>query len=61
APTLFLCRSGARSMAAAMAMTALGHTDCRNIVEGFEGDLNGDHHRGEASGWKAAGLPWEQS
>lgn len=58
---LFLCRSGARSKAAATALTALGYTDCRNVLEGFEGNLDGDHHRGRTEGWKAAGLPWEQS
>jgi len=61
ATILFLCRSGGRSMAAAAAMTAQGYTDCRNVLEGFEGDLDGDHHRGRTGGWKAAGLPWEQS
>ena len=57
----FLCRVGGRSKAAAMAMTALGFGACFNILGGFEGDLDGDRHRGAASGWKAAGLPWMQS
>lgn len=57
----FLCRTGGRSKAAAMAMTAAGFRSCFNISGGFEGDLDAHRHRGEASGWKAAGLPWMQS
>lgn len=60
-PVLFLCRSGARSRAAAMAMTAQGFSRCYNVAEGFEGDPDGEHHRGRVNGWKAAGLPWVQS
>jgi rhodanese-related sulfurtransferase len=60
-PVLFLCRSGARSRAAAQAMTAAGYTRAYNIAEGFEGDLNHDRHRGIKNGWKAAGLPWIQT
>lgn len=58
---LFLCRSGGRSKAAAIALTGLGYTKCYNVAGGFEGDLDGDRHRGRAGGWKAAGLPWNQS
>ncbi|QEX25333.1 hypothetical protein FRZ61_52800 [Hypericibacter adhaerens] len=59
-PVLFLCRSGARSKAAAMALTAMGYSRCFNVSEGFEGALDAEHHRGRAGGWKAAGLPWVQ-
>lgn len=59
-PILFLCRSGARSRAAAMAMTAKGYNKCYNVAEGFEGNLDAEQHRGRVSGWKAAGLPWKQ-
>jgi rhodanese-related sulfurtransferase len=55
-----LCRSGARSRAAAMAMTAKGYNKCYNVAEGFEGNLDAEQHRGRVSGWKAAGLPWKQ-
>ncbi len=61
APVFFLCRSGARSRAAAIAMTAAGFGQCFNIAGGFEGDLDGDRHRGGRTGWKAAALPWVQS
>ena len=56
----FLCRSGGRSRMAAEAMTSAGYARCMNIAEGFEGPLDGTRHRGVASGWKAAGLPWAQ-
>lgn len=56
----FICRSGARSKAAAQAMTAAGFAACRNVADGFEGPLDIDRHRGRTAGWKAAGLPWAQ-
>ena len=61
APVLFLCRSGARSRSAAMALTAAGYTRAYNVAGGFEGDLDGTRHRGQKNGWKAAGLPWRQT
>ena len=60
APVLFLCRSGARSRAAAMAMTAAGWQRCYNVAEGFEGDKDPQGHRGTVGGWKVADLPWAQ-
>jgi rhodanese-related sulfurtransferase len=60
-PVLFLCRSGARSQAAARAMTAKGFTKCFNVAGGFEGDVDADRHRGSTNGWKASGLPWVQT
>jgi rhodanese-related sulfurtransferase len=60
-PVLFLCRSGARSRAAAIALTEAGFGQAFNIAGGFEGDLDGARHRGAVNGWKAAGLPWKQS
>jgi len=61
APVFFLCRSGARSRAAAIALTAEGYGPCFNISEGFEGALDAGGHRGVQGGWKASGLPWVQS
>lgn len=61
APLLFLCRSGARSRHAAIAMTAAGYQRCFNIADGFEGGHDGERHRGQVNGWKAAGLPWAQA
>lgn len=60
-PVLFLCRSGARSRAAAVALTAAGWSRCYNIADGFEGGLDEKRQRGARSGWKARGLPWTQS
>ncbi len=56
----FLCRSGVRSMHAAIAMTSLGYGPCYNVSGGFEGDKDGNMHRGSRGGWKVAGLPWIQ-
>ena len=60
-PLLFLCRSGARSAAAAKAMTAAGYSTCFNVADGFEGPLDAQGKRGSAAGWKATGLPWRQT
>ena len=60
APVFFLCRSGARSHAAATAATAAGYSRCYNILEGFEGDKDAEQHRNRLNGWRAAGLPWHQ-
>jgi len=60
APILFLCRSGARSRSAAIAMTSAGYRRCYNVAEGFEGAMDAERHRGRIAGWKAAGLPWKQ-
>ncbi|MFM9864265.1 MAG: rhodanese-like domain-containing protein [Micropepsaceae bacterium] len=60
-PVFFLCRSGARSQAAARAMTAKGFAKCFNVADGFEGDVDSGRHRGSMNGWKASGLPWVQS
>ena len=60
-PLLFLCRSGARSRQAAIAMTRAGFAACWNVAAGFEGDRDGEGHRGRLNGWKFAGLPWRQS
>ncbi len=61
APLLFLCRSGARSKSAAIALTGAGYRRAYNVAGGFEGDLNEERHRGTKNGWKASGLPWKQS
>ena len=59
-PVIFLCRSGARSRAAAIAVTQLGYTQAFNLSGGFEGVHDSSRHRGCVDGWKAAGLPWGQ-
>lgn len=57
---LFLCRSGARSLAAARLMAAQGFPRCYNVSDGFEGPADGARHRGTVAGWKHDGLPWVQ-
>lgn len=57
-PILFLCRSGARSQAAATMFADAGFTNLYNVSSGFEGDLDPEHHRHD--GWKD-NLPWNQS
>lgn len=57
---LFLCRSGARSSAAAAAAAQAGWPDSYNVLEGFEGDRDAEQHRGTLGGWRKAGLPWMQ-
>ncbi len=56
----FICRSGARSRNAAIAMTQAGYTQCFNVAGGFEGGHDATRHRGTSEGWKAEGLPWIQ-
>ena len=59
-PLLFLCRSGARSAAAASTMTAYGYHQCYNVAHGFEGDKDEKGQRGHRNGWKAEGQAWMQ-
>ena len=61
APVLLLCRSGQRSLAAAKALEQEGYQHLVNIVDGFEGPLDDNKHRGNLGGWRYEGLPWEQS
>lgn len=57
----FICRSGARSLAAARLMAALGYERCSNVADGFEGPPDDNGHRGTVAGWKASNLPWRQT
>jgi rhodanese-related sulfurtransferase len=56
----FICRSGARSLAAGQAAQASGFPHAFNVADGFEGPLDAEGHRGRVAGWKADGLPWRQ-
>jgi rhodanese-related sulfurtransferase len=58
-PVVFLCRSGNRSIGAAEVATEAGIAPSYNVLDGFEGQLGPDGHRGE-TGWRAIGLPWKQ-
>ena len=56
----FICRSGARSLAAAEAARAAGFPHVFNVADGFEGPPDAAGHRGAVAGWKADNLPWRQ-
>jgi rhodanese-related sulfurtransferase len=56
----FICRSGARSLAAGQAAQAAGFPHAFNVADGFEGPVDSNGHRGVMAGWKAEGLPWRQ-
>ncbi|MBK8817515.1 MAG: rhodanese-like domain-containing protein [Methylococcaceae bacterium] len=60
-PILLLCRSGQRSLAAARALEEVGYQHLVNIVDGFEGPLDNNNHRGNIGGWRFCKLPWQQS
>ncbi|MDQ7969675.1 MAG: rhodanese-like domain-containing protein [Oxalicibacterium faecigallinarum] len=57
---LLLCRSGKRSTLAAEAAIKAGFTNVFNVLEGFEGELDEQLHRGRNDGWRYHGLPWIQ-
>ncbi|WP_424808225.1 rhodanese-like domain-containing protein [Rhodococcus sp. 27YEA15] len=58
-PVIFVCRSGQRSIGAAEAATAAGIGPAYNMLDGFEGGVDAEGHRGNV-GWRASGLPWRQ-
>jgi rhodanese-related sulfurtransferase len=60
ASLVFLCRSGQRSIAAAVAACKSGFENCYNVVGGFEGELDDNRHRGTGPCWKTANLAWTQ-
>jgi rhodanese-related sulfurtransferase len=57
---LLICRSGARSAAAATALTEARFRNAFNVLEGFEGDLDASQQRGSRDGWRFHRLPWIQ-
>ena len=60
APVILICRSGKRSVDAGNVLIEAGFKDVYNVLEGFEGELDDNHHRSTLGGWRHAGLPWEQ-
>ena len=60
APVILICRSGKRSLEAGKLLAKNGFTAVYNVSEGFEGDLDAQHHRSTTGGWRFRGLPWEQ-
>ncbi len=60
APVILICRSGKRSLEAGRALIKAGVKNVMHVDEGFEGELDEEHHRGTTGGWRFHGLPWEQ-
>ncbi|GAN85731.1 MULTISPECIES: rhodanese-like domain-containing protein [Komagataeibacter] len=56
----FICRSGARSMAAAHAAYDAGYHNVHNVADGFEGPEDATGRRGCVAGWQASELPWSR-
>jgi rhodanese-related sulfurtransferase len=57
---LLICRSGARSAAAAAALSEARFRNAFSVLEGFEGDLDASQQRGSRDGWRFHRLPWIQ-
>jgi rhodanese-related sulfurtransferase len=60
APVILVCRSGKRSKEAGKALIDAGIKNVYHVDEGFEGDLDENHHRSTLGGWRFHNLPWEQ-
>lgn len=60
APVILICRSGKRSLEAGKKLIEAGFAEVYNVLEGFEGDLDENHHRSTRGGWRFHQLPWEQ-
>jgi len=59
-PIVLICRSGNRSTEAGNLLIERGFSRVYNIEQGFEGELDDDHHRSTVGGWRFENLPWEQ-
>ncbi|MDH3639967.1 MAG: rhodanese-like domain-containing protein [Gammaproteobacteria bacterium] len=57
---ILICRSGRRSIEAGTRLLEAGIPNIYNVVSGFEGPLDEDHHRSTTSGWRHDDLPWQQ-
>jgi rhodanese-related sulfurtransferase len=60
---MVMCRSGGRSAIAINLLAQAGFQNVYNIIDGMEGDVNGDSESvtasdQPASGWKNSGCPW---
>ena len=59
-PIITMCRSGGRSVSAAIALEAAGFTNVYNMLTGFEGSKDTNGYR-TINGWKVDGLPYNYS
>jgi rhodanese-related sulfurtransferase len=60
---MLMCRSGGRSAIAVNFLAKAGFTNVYNIIDGMEGDANGDSESVAQAqplkdGWKNSGCPW---
>ena len=55
---MVMCRSGGRSAIAVNFLAKAGFKNVYNIVDGMEGDGNGDSASVPQGGWKNSGCPW---
>ena len=60
---MVMCRSGGRSAIAANFLAKAGFKNVYNIIDGMEGDVNGDSESVAQAqplkdGWKNSGCPW---
>jgi rhodanese-related sulfurtransferase len=55
---MVMCRSGGRSALAVNMLAKAGFKNVYNIVDGMEGDGNGDSDSAVEGGWKNSGCPW---
>ena len=60
APVILICRSGKRSLEAGKLLLESDFTRVFHVDEGFEGDLDEDHHRSSHNSWRYRGLPGEE-
>lgn len=58
---LVMCRSGGRSAIACNLLAKAGFTQAWNIIDGMEGDGNGDSQSTPNGGWKNSGCPWTKN
>lgn len=56
-----MCRSGKRSVDAALALEAAGYTNVSNMLDGFEGGVKDEYGYRTVNGWKNSGLPGHTS
>ncbi len=61
APLILICRSGKRTQEAGKMLIEAGFKHVHHVAEGFEGELDNNHQRGNIGGWRFRNLPWEQS
>ena len=60
APVILICRSGRRSIDAGKLLVESGFDEVCAVLEGFEGELDNEHHRSMVGGWRFHELPWKQ-